>query len=369
MKRWDIFCKIVDNFGDIGVCWRLARQLQHEHGLQVRLWVDDLVVAQRLMPSLDVTAQSQMLEQIEIAHWHVQADFTQAADVVIEAFACALPAPYLTAMQAQKSKWINLEYLSAESWVVDFHAKPSPKQGLTRYFYFPGFVEQSGGLIREHDATAQHDNADLQVTNRAEILQRLQLPNVQSHYVSLFCYPHAPISHLLDAMSHSKTPVICVIPESSILPAVADFFGVEGIKPGDSLTKQQLKVHVVPFLSQADYDDLLRVCDINFVRGEDSWVRAIWAAKPFIWQPYLQEEQAHLVKLEAFLSLFYAGCSSFQVVQAMYRAWASAHFNVDLWDGYIAQLNTIRTHTRMFSHGLTKQADLARQLIRFCQQI
>ena len=24
---WDIFCSVVDNFGDIGVTWRLARQL------------------------------------------------------------------------------------------------------------------------------------------------------------------------------------------------------------------------------------------------------------------------------------------------------------------------------------------------------
>ncbi len=39
----DIFCAVVDNYGDIGVCWRLARQLAHEHGMTVRLWVDDLV--------------------------------------------------------------------------------------------------------------------------------------------------------------------------------------------------------------------------------------------------------------------------------------------------------------------------------------
>jgi hypothetical protein len=22
--HWDIFCRVIDNFGDIGVCWRLA---------------------------------------------------------------------------------------------------------------------------------------------------------------------------------------------------------------------------------------------------------------------------------------------------------------------------------------------------------
>ncbi|MBY0444112.1 MAG: elongation factor P maturation arginine rhamnosyltransferase EarP, partial [Burkholderiales bacterium] len=38
--RWDIFCRVIDNYGDIGVCWRLARQLSFEHGFAVRLMVD-----------------------------------------------------------------------------------------------------------------------------------------------------------------------------------------------------------------------------------------------------------------------------------------------------------------------------------------
>ena len=45
---WDIFCTVVDNYGDIGVCWRLARQLAAEHGFAVRLWVDDLASFARL---------------------------------------------------------------------------------------------------------------------------------------------------------------------------------------------------------------------------------------------------------------------------------------------------------------------------------
>ncbi|HET9045379.1 MAG TPA: elongation factor P maturation arginine rhamnosyltransferase EarP, partial [Casimicrobiaceae bacterium] len=41
-QRWDVFCKVVDNFGDAGVCWRLARQLVAEHDLAVTLWIDVL---------------------------------------------------------------------------------------------------------------------------------------------------------------------------------------------------------------------------------------------------------------------------------------------------------------------------------------
>ena len=39
---WDIFCTVIDNYGDIGICWRLARQLRVDDGQRVRLWVDDL---------------------------------------------------------------------------------------------------------------------------------------------------------------------------------------------------------------------------------------------------------------------------------------------------------------------------------------
>ena len=123
-KRWDIFCKVVDNFGDIGICWRLAQQLQIEHGLQVKLWVDDLDSAKKIIPFLNTQLNQQVIDNISIKKWYADADFNQAADVVIEAFACDLPLAYLAAMTLKQSKWINLEYLSAEAWVDDFHAKP-----------------------------------------------------------------------------------------------------------------------------------------------------------------------------------------------------------------------------------------------------
>ncbi|MES1986609.1 MAG: elongation factor P maturation arginine rhamnosyltransferase EarP, partial [Pseudomonadota bacterium] len=106
---------------------------------------------------------------------------------------------------------------------------------------------------------------------------------------------------------------------SSILPKIAEFFNLYTIETGSILSKKNLNVHVVPFLSQADYDQLLASCDINFVRGEDSWIRAIWAAKPFIWQPYLQTENTHVTKLNAFLDLFYADCEA-HTKAAIYKA-------------------------------------------------
>ncbi len=351
--RWDIFCKIVDNFGDIGVCWRLARQLRVEHGLQIRLWIDDLNAAQTIITNLDLAKNQQVCEDISILHWQEKADFSGAADVVIEAFSCGLPPAYLAAMAQQKSKWVNLEYLSAEPWVVDFHGKPSPQaNGLTRYFYFPGFTESTGGLIRERDVEIGQE------TNHENTLK-----------ISLFCYPHASIHDLFTALQANNHAVNVYVPATSILPQIADFFGAETITAGDYFTHDNLHVHVLPFLSQTDYDTLLRDCDLNFVRGEDSWVRAIWAGKPFIWQPYLQDENAHIKKLDAFLELFYAGFSENKSTCKAHQCWSAEHMSIDIWQSYLEHLPALKTYTLQQTKQLAKQPDLAAKLVIFCNNI
>ena len=415
LKRWDIFCKIVDNFGDIGVCWRLCRQLQREHGLQVRLWIDDLEVAQKIIPNLNIAENTQICEEIAILHWCETADFSQAAEVVIEAFACELPPAYLAAMAHQQSKWVNLEYLSAENWVDDFHAKPSPQSflnsanGLTRYFYFPGFTDATGGLIRERDIAAQLQNhtnprpqagegartrgrgvahlhlevaplSNLSPANGREAFTTEELETSTSVRpepvegrqvlkVSLFCYSDAPIHALLDAFVESTHIINCYVPASSVLPQIADFFNAETIDVGDYFKRKNLHVHILPFLSQADYDALLRDCNLNFVRGEDSWVRAIWAGKPFIWQPYFQDENAHVKKLNAFLDLFYANFNAKDMVCEAHRYWSAGQMPKQVWNTYLKHFPAISSHTLQQSEQLAKQPDLASKLVDFCNTL
>jgi hypothetical protein len=446
LKRWDIFCKIVDNFGDIGVCWRLARQLQLEHGLQIRLWIDDLEAAQKIIPSLNIAENSQVCDEITILKLSAEADYSQAAEVAIEAFACELPPVYLAAMVRQQSKWVNLEYLSAEKWVDDFHAKPSPQpNGLTRYFYFPGFTEVTGGLIREAHIAAQlqsHNNPRPQAGEGARLRGRgavygnldaaplsnlspasgreaikadeleTSIPVRPSHFssqftglenwgrplrselvegqealkVSLFCYQNAPINDLFTALQ-TNTPrhlpsnsvdefdspcshaVSVYVPESSILPQIADYFEVETIKVGDYFTRDNLHVHILPFLSQAEYDALLRDCDLNFVRGEDSWIRAIWAGKPFIWQPYFQDENTHIKKLDAFLDVFYADLNAKEMVCEAYRYWSAGQTPKHVLHAYLEHLPAISSYTLQQSQQLANQQDLASKLVIFCNKI
>ena len=358
-QRWDIFCKVVDNFGDIGVCWRLARQLHSEHDLQIRLWIDDLEAAQKIIPSLNVALNSQIIDQIELQEWLYKPipmrSIGHVADVVIEAFSCGLPLDYL-AQLSPKTVWVNLEYLSAESWVEDFHAKPSPQpNGLTRYFYFPGFTEKTGGLIREANINARDSDESRSDESGLKI--------------SLFCYTNAPIKDLFNALQGNNHEVSVYVPESGILPQIADFFDVETIGVGDYLSRENLHVHILPFMSQADYDQLLRDCDLNFVRGEDSWIRAIWAGKPFIWQPYIQDENAHMKKLEAFLTVFYDKYQHKQLPCEAHRYWSAGHLPNNVISEYLNSLKTIHAYTLQQSAQLASQPDLATKLVDFCKKI
>ena len=373
MKRWDIFCKIVDNFGDIGVCWRLARQLNAEHGIHIRLWIDDLSVARQLIPALDITSRTQLVDQITIATWDQDTRFEQAADAVIEAFGCELPQAYQTLMGSENI-WVNLEYLSAEPWVEGFHARHSKRGNLTRHFFFPGFTAATGGLLREHDIIDKNRLTSTNHQLQTDFFRQLNLPadeNIQALKVSLFSYPHAPIQDLLTAITDSGRETICYVPATGILPNIANYFSETTISVGDRLNCGCLTLHVLPFLSQADYDKLLASCDINFVRGEDSWIRAIWAGKPFIWQPYLQSENAHLVKLQAFLDQFYHGCNNAaaEAVTALHHAWTSEHMTPTLWQDYLANLGTLQTFAQHQTRTFAAQTDLATNLVIYIEKL
>lgn len=302
----DIFCRVVDNFGDIGVTWRLVRQLQHEHDWRVRLWVDDLNSFQRLEPRVS-NATTQNIDGIEIIHWPHSTDFTPAP-IVIATFSCDLPDQYVENMRAQRnhptagaeSLWINLEYLSAEDWVEGCHGLPSLRtDGLSSHFFFPGFTEQTGGLLRESALIAKRDTWQTDPAAQRAFLEKLDLSQAAiaalfpvtrgrpaARLVNLFCYNNAPVTALIEVLRTDARQTVLLIPE--------------GIHPQYTSGQQdQLFIERVPFLPQTEYDKVLWTADLNFVRGEDSIVRGIWAGKPLIWQIYPQTENTHLVKLRA----------------------------------------------------------------------
>jgi uncharacterized repeat protein (TIGR03837 family) len=376
-ERWDIFCRVVDNFGDAAVCWRLARELAHEHGGQVRLWIDDLESLIRLEPQA-VFVEQQMLLGIEVNHWGVDLPANVVpADFVVDAFGCGLPDPYVRAMAqcARSPTWIVLEYLTAESWVPHYHALPSPhpRLPLVRYFFFPGFVEGTGGLLREEDLFVRRDafGAHQRETFWRSIGHAPPLPGATT--VSLFGYESAPLAELLRCWENGPQNVVVVIPQAPLTAVALNHFGA-GVIPRDRILRRgALEARFVPFVAQTHYDELLWSCDCNFVRGEDSFVRAQWAARPFIWHAYPQPEDAHSQKLDAFLDLYVgalpAGARS--AVGDMMRFWnqsgGSAVSPRRVWDAFVAQRDELLRHNRAWADRIAGIGSLAANLASFCR--
>ncbi|MGL4605727.1 MAG: elongation factor P maturation arginine rhamnosyltransferase EarP [Iodobacter sp.] len=364
--RWDIFCRVVDNYGDIGVCWRLARQLVAEHHFAVRLWVDDLASFQRIQADIDPAVEDQSCAGVQVCLWGEDFAGVTPGDVVIEAFACDLPADYIAAMKAQPAgrAWLNLEYLSAEDWVISCHGLPSPAHGLPKFFFFPGFVDGTGGVLGELAQRAAR--AAWQPADAAAYLAQWLPPVAGALKISVFAYENAGLAQLLDCWQNSSRPVQLFIPEGLIVPQAEAWLG-ERLQAGMPLQRGALTLCLLPMQSQPDYDRLLWSCDLNFVRGEDSFVRAQWAGLPLIWHIYPQDEDAHLVKLDAFLAVYLAACpgEDAQALNQFWQAWNRGQALKAVWDKLLPALPALNAHAAAWQRQLAQRGDLATNLVRF----
>lgn len=369
----DIFCAVVDNYGDIGVCWRLARQLAAEHGYRVRLWVDDLASLHKLCPQLDITQVGQHVHGVEVQRWAADFPAVEPARLIIEAFACQLPESYIQAMACAKTKpvWINLEYLSAEAWVKDCHAlaSPHPRLPLTKYFFFPGFEAGTGGLLAEERLQARRKTFQEKVGEQENFWRPFGLTATQpdEFRVSLFCYEKAPVLQMLSIWADGEQEVTCLIPEGVATGQIGQFFNRAETTAGTVHQKNRLTVRVYPFMEQDQYDRLLWGCQLNFVRGEDSFVRAQWAARPMIWQIYPQEEDAHRPKLQAFLDNYSANLDSetADAYSAFTRGWNRGKVTAQDWNALRVQYGTLEEHARQRPVKLLQLGDLTTNLVNF----
>ncbi len=298
---WDVFCRVIDNFGDIGVCWRLCADLA-ARGHQARLWVDDASALTWMAP--------QGAPGVEVRAWSEAEDpalTLSAGDVVIEAFGCDLPNAFLARMQRPTPPaWVNLEYLSAEDYVERSHGLASPvfhgpAAGLRKRFFYPGFTAATGGLLREPGLAARQTTFG--TSQRLPWLHNLGVPaNESDRLVSVFCYAGAPLGTWLDAL---QTDAQQAAPGATtrilLTPGHATSLAQAWVAQGRHTAPQALSLHPLPALPQPEFDHLLWSCHLNIVRGEDSAVRALWAGRPHIWHIYPQDDGVHADKLEAFM--------------------------------------------------------------------
>lgn len=347
--QWDVFCRVLDNFGDVGVCWRLAVDLA-SRGETVRLFVDDASALAWMAPG--------GAPRVTVLPWPLDQAAASAApvgDVVVEAFGCDPPTAFVEQMASRPRPpwWINLEYLSAEPYVERSHGLPSPHaSGLVKRFFYPGFTRATGGLLREPDLQLRQAAFDA-----AAWLQSLGLARRSGErVVSLFCYAAADVPSLLALLErHPTLLLVCAGPAAEMARACL----------GNSLQRGGLRAVMLPRLSQVDYDHLLWSCELNFVRGEDSFVRAQWAGRPFVWHAYPQDDGAHGAKLEAFLARFLAD-AGLGFADGLARLWRS-------WNGLdsrpleLPQPQPWQAHSLRWRDNLLAQDDLCRQLLHLAR--
>jgi uncharacterized repeat protein (TIGR03837 family) len=347
-RSWDVFCRVIDYHGDLGVAWRLCADLA-SRGEAVRLWVDDAGALAWMAPG--------GRDGIKTVAWTDPAPDLEPGDVVVETFGCALPARFVERVAARRPApaWIDLEYLSAEPYVERSHGLPSPVTladgaTLARRFFYPGFTPRTGGLLREPGLLARQASPDSAAWLAAQGL----VSDAGERVVSLFCYANPALPALLERLSARPTLLLAT-------PGPAADQVREALGPG--LRLGELRVHRLPWLTQAGYDGLLRACDLNFVRGEDSFVRAQWAGRPFVWQAYPQRDGAHRAKLLAFLDRLLDGADPAlaQPLRALMLGWN----DFAALPGEFPPDGPWRAHCEAWRDGLAEQPDLTTQLLGF----
>ena len=376
--QFGIFCSVIDNYGDAGVAWRLARQLRDDFGKDVILWIDDPGTLAAFAPEVRADAEIQRLGRLILRRWNrpqPDAHDREALahiDVAIEAFGCGLGEPWLEALASRHLPpcWIHLEHLTPESWAEEVHglSSPHPRLPLTAWFFVPGFTRRTGGLLRERTLLEQRDRFQGDPEQIARFLARIgQVETVETQRITLFCYADAELDAFRAWLASAPRATSVFVPPGQPRQALAR----SGLELGTRALALPGTPHVrfvpLPMLAQDDFDRLLWSCDFNWVRGEDSFVRAQWSGRPFLWHPYRQERNAHLLKLDAFLDHYLAdapaalGDSISRLFQRSNRGEETAQD----WDGLWQQRDLWQAHCRRWCHHLARQEDLCTRLLDF----
>lgn len=303
-EAW-VFVRVIDNYGDAGVGWRLSCLLAEYLHMHVRLWIDDTDALNKLVPAPEKQAR------ITIEAWQgdamMQQHLSAAADpvLVIETFGCELPPQVLERMGQCRPLWLNWEYLTAEDWAVGLHAMSSLQpNGLEKYFWFMGIDADSGGLLREPDYLAEREKFRQQPQLQQAFRQEYGLPLQHTGQLWLvFAYTSGQWAQWMAMWQQADTPVTLWLAGGQVIESLraAKLIAPEELQQeGDICELGNVTLVRIPFVPQAAFDRLLWLADAAIVRGEDSFVRALWAGLPFFWHIYRQDDDVHLQKLHSF---------------------------------------------------------------------
>jgi uncharacterized repeat protein (TIGR03837 family) len=386
----DIFCHVVDNFGDIGFVYRFAREFHAANPIcRVRVFIDDLNALQTINPAVDPSLLVQSHEGIEyIAYAALTLGFVQQldpADVLIEAFACHIPEVFLKAAESRMRVIINLEHLSAEAWVEGYHLRPSllPFENLKKYFYMPGFTAQTGGVIIDHriERIKPRLARDRFLFLKGLLAQTGRVVDSLEYSLigTIFTYERGFDTLIADCNDLQRDVVLLVFGDKSRRGMLRSLERTGGVQIREHHYKSgNVRIVFMPFISQGRYDSLLCCADFNIVRGEDSLVRAIFAAKPFIWNAYLQDNKYQKVKVEAFsdaMEKYFSDREVFSLYRDLLVSFndaeteSSIQVTVEQYRSFFANLTKIEHATKEMSYFLTHNCDLVKQFSAFISSL
>ena len=340
----DIFCEVIDNYGDVGVAYRLAREFKRIYpNKKLRFFISQTEEINLIKKSND----------IEIIAYEDISKIEDSADLIIETFACEIPKKYMDKALKNSKLIINLEYFSAENWVDDFHLQESFLGGnLKKYFFIPGLSKKSGGILLDNEFLERKKKVE---ENRKHYLQKFEIKEEYDLIGSVFSYEKNFDSLINELKKLDKKVLLLILSEKTQKNFIKYF--------DNSDNYDKIKAMKLPFFTYDKYEELLSLCDFNLVRGEDSFVRALLLGKPFLWHIYPQKENTHIKKLNSFLEKY---CPNNKNLK---ETFINYNINRDNFSYFFKNFKEIEEHNKKYADYLIENCNLMEKLINFIKKI
>lgn len=373
-----IFCKIIDNFGDAGICLRLAKLLSKEYNFEVIIWIDNLNILHKMQNNIDPKKDYQYHNKIKFLNsknFNKIYNLVKIPNCIIEILESNIPNKVIKIIENNKILWINLEYLSAEKWVENYHLVASIKpNNVKKYFYFQGFKKKSGGLIREKNYDLQKQNFYKNKNIGNYFLKKNNIYYEKDKIkIFIFAYSNLIWEKTIQTLKLINKKIIIWIANPKLLDnlnnKLLNYDEKNNIYIYDNIIIQKVK-----FVEQKYFDYYLWLCDIAIIRGEDSFIRAQFISKIFLWNIYFQENKIHILKLNAFLNILkkYIPDNIFKSIYALSMEINDPDFKLNLEDRLQNWQNLIyniqKSNFKNWSNFLMKQKTAIEKLILFIKK-
>ena len=361
-----VLCKVVDNFGDIGVVWRLCCQLSNQIKKEnltskINLIVDDLASFNKICNSVDFSKSFQVVDEINVYNWNDEKlcydEFSkndgENLSVILEVFQCGRPAWMEKILFEDKLnrtvQIIMIDYLTAEKYAEDFHCLQSLTRSskVQKVNFMPGFTKKTGGLIIdsewEHFCDYQNNK-------------------------TLLCFTYDRNWNAL-ANACKKSQYI----EKVLIAPGKGFDSLKKSFYSNFIKDSNLKIEELSFMNQNEWDKMLKNCGVLFIRGEESMSRACLSGIPFVWHAYPQSNEYQLIKVRALLERMsnHFEVEDFKIIEKVWILINSAESEVEQEEFEKAILDFFNNAEKLvygfreFALDLRKNGDLCSNLMTF----